>query len=145
MRNFTNFSRENDISSIPDILDVINQSNFNSFNFIGSQGVRNCLSGKRIIFLGDSTMTEQVHDIAILLAGIGENRNLINDYMLRVYGTRKSQSFQLMNLTLSFNVRPEHRIGQRNMTIRMGPPHNINSSSIYGNIICSNLEKKSRD
>ena len=105
----------NEISTIPDVIDVLNISSLFPFRFIGTQRARQCLSGKKLVFLGDSTTTEQVHDIAILLAGIGGSRGLIKQYMQRVYATRKTYSFQLINLTISFYVRQEHRIGQRNM------------------------------
>lgn len=34
-------------------------------------GAQQCLKGKRVIMLGDSTLTETMHDLVLLLSGLG--------------------------------------------------------------------------
>lgn len=43
---------------------------------------QNCLAGKYVLFLGDSTITETVHDVVLLLAGLGKNNTAANIYAL---------------------------------------------------------------
>jgi hypothetical protein len=111
-----------EISTIPDIVGVLNISLLQPFRFIGTENARKCLIGKKIILLGDSMITEQVHDLAILLSGIGNNRSAISNFVSDVNSARSAKYFGLpMNVTVGFHVRPGG-IGQRNMTISIPPP-----------------------
>ena len=38
---------------------------------VDTAGAHECLRGMRIVMLGDSTMTETMHDLVLLLAGLG--------------------------------------------------------------------------
>ena len=50
-----------------------------------SMSTRTCFSGKRLIFFGDSTMEESLHDIAILISGIGGDRDAVLTYFQDSY------------------------------------------------------------
>lgn len=46
-----------------------------------ADAARLCLQGKRIVMLGDSTMTEAVHDLVMLISGLAHWPDQINTYV----------------------------------------------------------------
>ena len=69
------------LSDIPDIqtfnrsIIYYLQQHYPSFQFYDTRKTRQCLSGKKLLFLGDSTMSETVDDLVILLSGMNIDRN----------------------------------------------------------------------
>ena len=59
-----------------------------------ADAARLCLQGKRILLLGDSTMTEAVHDLVMLISGLAHWPDQINTYVYNAtrYGHRVSKS-----------------------------------------------------
>ena len=43
--------------------------------------VRGCLEGKHIVLLGDSTMSETVHDLVLLVSGLANWPDQVNTYV----------------------------------------------------------------
>ncbi len=43
--------------------------------------VRVCLEGKHIVLLGDSTMSETVHDLVLLISGLARWPDQVNTYV----------------------------------------------------------------
>ena len=69
----------------------------------GTKEARDCLSGRKLLLLGDSTLGETAHDLAILLSGIGRDRERTEWYISNA--TRLS-SFVFSNYTLPTGVSP---------------------------------------
>lgn len=69
------------LSDIPDIQtnngSIISyiQQHYPTFQFYDTKKTRQCLSGKKLLFLGDSTMSETVDDLVILLSGMNIDRS----------------------------------------------------------------------
>ena len=40
-----------------------------------------CLKGMRVVMLGDSTMTETMHDLALLLSGLGSQPEAMAEFL----------------------------------------------------------------
>jgi len=47
----------------------------------GTKEARECLKGKKLLLLGDSTLGETAHDLAILLSGMARNRQRTEWYL----------------------------------------------------------------
>ena len=43
--------------------------------------IRGCLEGKHIVLLGDSTMSETVHDLVLLVSGLANWPDQVNTYI----------------------------------------------------------------
>ena len=137
------FRKENiDHSQLSDIPDIRNNNrsiisyikqHYPSFQFYDTLKTRRCLAGKKLLFLGDSTMSETVDDLIILLSGMNidhdhdyeiHNHSLPQDalqtYVANVskasYGTilkgRYHQS-NYLQLSLSGNITVEFLSGGR--------------------------------
>ena len=63
-----------------------------------SKSTKACFSGKKIMFLGDSTMEETIHDIVVLLSGIGADKNVVFNYF------DESRCYPPKNITLPGGV-----------------------------------------
>lgn len=50
-------------------------------NLLDSGEARKCLTGKYMVMLGDSTMTETMHDLVLLLSGLGADHDAMQAYM----------------------------------------------------------------
>ena len=48
---------------------------------IDSAEARKCLAGKYMVMLGDSTMTETMHDLVLLLSGLATDHEGMQAYM----------------------------------------------------------------
>lgn len=46
-----------------------------------SEAARMCLAGKYVVSLGDSTMTETVYDLIMLMAGLAANLTELNAFV----------------------------------------------------------------
>ena len=126
------------LSDIPDIqinngsiISYIHQK-YPSFEIYDTQKTRRCLAGKKLLFLGDSTMSETVDDLVILLSGmnIDRDRETHNDslphdaftsYVANAsnpsYGLLKFQSTYL-HLSLSGNITVKFlSAGRRTMNV----------------------------
>lgn len=87
------------------------------YSLIGKQKLKECLTQKHIVLLGDSTMGEVFMDIGMLLAGIGDNQHAMTTF---------ASSLQTENSPHSFFVGPngidtELRPTLRNVTMRYRP------------------------
>lgn len=58
-----------DIKTIPYMLEHVRYTFPSTYTMIDYTKIRECLKGKRILLLGDKTMAELFHDLAILLSG----------------------------------------------------------------------------
>lgn len=50
-------------------------------NLIDAAAARECLAGKYVVMLGDSTMTETMHDLVLLLSGLATDHEAMQAYM----------------------------------------------------------------
>lgn len=48
---------------------------------IDSARARKCLAEKYVVMLGDSTMSETMHDLVMLLSGLASNDEAMQEYM----------------------------------------------------------------
>ncbi len=55
-------------------------------DLIDSARARKCLADKYVVMLGDSTMSETMHDLVMLLSGVAVNDKAMKEYMAN--GTR---------------------------------------------------------
>ena len=55
-------------------------------DLIDSARARKCLADKYVVMLGDSTMSETMHDLVMLLSGVAVNDTAMKEYMAN--GTR---------------------------------------------------------
>jgi hypothetical protein len=67
----------------PDLVGVLPPVFLSGYDWFSSHAARKCLGNKRLVFLGDSTMTEMTDDFAILLSGIGGDRHALDEYVHR--------------------------------------------------------------
>jgi hypothetical protein len=81
------------------------------FTFHTTESLRACLANKRILVLGDSTMTETVHGMVMILSGAWYNRTVAQNYMRRA--TRAHTNGFPIKLQI-----PE--FGETNMTFLVG-------------------------
>jgi len=73
------------VTQIPDFVEGIPCSVVCQLTRIfDSAATRNCLKGKRVVMLGDSTLTETMHDIEILLSGVAADSKQLNDYVFQL-------------------------------------------------------------
>lgn len=63
-----------------------------------ADAARLCLQGKRILLLGDSTMTEAVHDLVMLISGLAHWPDQINTYVYNA--TRYSIDYRVLTSEL---------------------------------------------
>ena len=62
--------------------------------------VRGCLEGKHIVLLGDSTMSETVHDLVLLVSGLANWPDQVNTYIYNA--TRSAPSLAIEAVHRSF-------------------------------------------
>jgi hypothetical protein len=110
-----------DLNEIPDLLihkKIFAKSlkfEYENFKFVDATILQHCLAGKNVILLGDSTMTEVTHDLAILLSGIGSDRIATKQFIHSSNNVRSSY----LNIALPMNVSVDYFTNHRNMSIKM--------------------------
>ena len=114
---------DTNLCEIPDILEgqdksIITRATQNpSFTFYDSSMTRKCLTGKNLLFLGDSTMEETIDDLNILLSGIGsQNVSTFGPYLFES-SLASHVHPPYKKITLPKNITVEYFGGRRNMTI----------------------------
>jgi hypothetical protein len=108
-----------DVETIPDILGVVNL-NGTSIQLIDTIKARNCLTSKYIAILGDSTLSEVTHDLAILLSGMAKTPQELDKYLYRATRLSPTDSAPTF-LDLPLNVSAKFYTNHRNFTIACEP------------------------
>ena len=88
-----------------------------------SERARQCFKNKRSVFLGDSSTTETVHDLNVLLAGAAPYQQLVEEYSSKANGHKADKGpfgafydFQVPgNPAVHITVDPD--VGHRNLSI----------------------------
>ena len=95
-------------------------------HIVDTKYARECLNGKSITLIGDSTLTETTHDMALLLSGLS-SKNDINRY-LNKFCSRNQMEIAPGNFSgndgYSFAYEYDDFTGHRNLTFRF---HNENN------------------
>ena len=99
----------------------------NSTILYDTDKTRKCLKDKYIVFLGDSSLTETVHDIIFLLTRLAVNDDLLAKYMKDCIGHRdkafNDYEFKIPHDTTAY-VELHPLYGHRNLTYSL-PDYNI--------------------
>ena len=84
---------------------------------------RHCLKGKYVVFLGDSSLTETVHDVIYLLTGLAANRDTWDYYFDNVVNhdnaMKETKNFKQTYGHASANLTVDKEAGHRNMTFSL--------------------------
>ena len=98
------------MEEIPYIFEHVSTQFPNDYEFYDMAKTRNCLRKRRILLLGDSTMSEFFHDVAILISGSAHTVNSrVNSHFLDDY-VRESTVNKVVPQTLPqicHNLAPE--------------------------------------
>jgi hypothetical protein len=66
-----------------------------------SKATRECLNNTKVCVLGDSTIEETIHDLEILLSGVGERLDFVEKHFLIMKQLRRPQTRSLNDLILN--------------------------------------------
>lgn len=71
-----------------------------------TQRTRRCLTSKRLVLLGDSTMVDMAHDLIMLLAGLGGNSSAVDGYCLQgtLQPLKEIMHLQVGSAALGLNI-----------------------------------------
>ena len=106
-----------DTSTIPDFDNLsFLLSTATNMTLYDTDKFRRCVAGKHVLCFGDSTMTEFVDDLAMLISGIGNQTAVLDDYVYRSTHV-PSKSTSPTTITLPLNVTVGFYNFHRNMTI----------------------------
>jgi hypothetical protein len=88
-----------------------------AFQFYGTERTRRCLTGRKLLLLGDSTMTETLDDIVFLLSGIANDSQLMNSFTANLTDATLGH-FPYARMDLPGNITTEYLTGgRRNATV----------------------------
>ena len=102
-----------DMRQIPFIFDHVTEDFAKTQEFFDTERTSLCLSNKRLVLLGDSTMIEFANDLAILLSGMASDKDALEKYLFRT--TRVSAGYA--HYDLPNHVSEDYFGNHRNMTI----------------------------
>ena len=120
-----------DIKTIPYMFGHTLPSFATENRFFDMEKTRNCLKNKRIVLLGDSTMGELFHDLAILLSGIAYspyhpiNTDELDKYIIEATRNKGNLEHQIWSYELKNDVAVKFFCCRRNLTITAPSNSNI--------------------
>ena len=88
------------------------------YKLYDSKKTAKCLQRKRIVLLGDSTMGETFHDLAILLSGIGKNKKELDTYIHQA-AIKSEKEHEMWRYALPNDVTLTFWCCRRNLTLDM--------------------------
>ena len=95
-----------DITTIPYVVNHVLSRFSRDFKLFDSRKVGKCLNGMRIVLLGDDSMAETFHDLAILLSGVGKSKYELDQYV-RTATVKSSKEQELWTYDLPNKVNIE--------------------------------------
>ena len=92
-----------------------------AFQFYGTDRTRRCLTGRKLLLLGDSMMTETLDDIVFLLSGMANDSQLVNSFTANLTDATMGHS-PYLRMDLPGNITSEYlSAGRRNATVTCSP------------------------
>jgi hypothetical protein len=86
-------------------------------HFFDMVKTRRCLKQRQVLLLGDSTMGELFHDLAIILSGVGRNTTELNNYVNEATENKHDAEHYLWNYTLPEDTLVKFYCCRRNLTV----------------------------
>ncbi|CAL5229711.1 g13084 [Coccomyxa viridis] len=108
------------LADIPDVSGYLPNALACQMELYDADRIRGCFEGKHVVLLGDSTMSETVHDLVLLVSGLANWPDQVNTYVYNA--TRQGRAYSEIWIPYK-GLKPPHGLkieffgNHRNMTV----------------------------